>query len=48
MNERYVDLQEKIVSAVLEMQKGTKMPEQWQYYILGWELNNSKTEQENT
>jgi hypothetical protein len=22
----------------------TKMPDQWQYTILGWELNNSKTE----
>ena len=26
----------------------TKMPDQWQYCILGWELNSEKTEQDRT
>lgn len=26
----------------------TKMPDQWQYVILGWQLNNEPTEQDGT
>ena len=38
------DLHTLAIKRIAEL--NTKMPDQWQYAILGWELNTQKTEQD--
>jgi hypothetical protein len=40
------DLHTVAIKRIAEL--NTKMPDQWQYCILGWELNNERIEQDET
>jgi len=40
------DLHTVAIKRIAEL--NTKMPNEWQYVILGWELNNERTEQDET